>query len=221
MRIDEHGTIVREQYEPGHPGDRGDSCADTSRAAVLSLFPKVNLKPFRTTKGYIRHPDVPDDWKESDFTSDQATPLLMAYDTYPEEYPEYANEMRARLSTWHTGNGDVVSPGLWCLINRHFHLLGLITVLQAFLFLIPLRWSDSNDKPGLQWGGDEGDYLNWIVTLEYLWARGIKWPTKICYVIREPKTVLNKVVIYLKDQPNSDFVFDIYEDHWHEVRRRI
>lgn len=225
MRIDQYKTVIREQYAPGEPGDRGDSCADTARLKVLSPELGVDLTHFRTMKGYIRHEETPEDWKETDFTSDQATPLLMAYDLYA-EYSHLAIEMRTRLSaTYNTGNGDVVSPGLFFLVKKDFHLLGLTALLQAFLFLVPLRWSDAENLKWwqrFQWGGDDGDYLNWIVTLEYLWTRwDIRWPTHLCYRMRSPARAFKKAFNYHIPQPKSDWVMDIYSKHLDEVRRRI
>lgn len=219
MKYDEFGCIIREQYAPGHPGDLGDSCADTARLAVIDLFTRADLTRFRTTLGYIRHPNSP--WIEDDFTGDQALPLLMAYDLYEPGYPGYATEMRRRLASGRTGNGDLLSPGLWGVVTGRLWVAAIACVVQAFLFLIPIRWSDSNDAPGLQWGGDEGDYLNWIALLDYLWWREIRWPSRICYRIRTPRTVMDKVSRYYANQPNSEWVTDIFMGHLDIVKKRL
>lgn len=219
MRIDEHGAVIREQYAPGHPGDLGDSCADTSRLSVISLFPLVNLAAFRTPTGYVRHPLAV--WRENDFSGDQALPLLMAYDLDTFRYPQYAAEMRQRLATGRTGNGDPLSPGLWGVVHKRLWLLGVACVVQAFLFLIPIRWSDSNDAPGPQWGGDEGDYLNWIPSIDYLWANGHRWTTHVCYRIRSPRTAGKKVSRYYANQPRSEWVTGIFMEHLDIVKKRL
>jgi len=223
VKLDGHFTIVREKDQG--PGDLGDSCADTARITMLSLFPAVDLTKFRTPKGYIRHPDSP--WREDDFSSDQAAPLYMAYTLDPNRYPGYAWEMEARLSPWRTGDGKRLSPGLWALVNRFDGLVALITLLQGVLFLFPLRWNDSHHGDikhwwqRIQWGGDEGDYLNWIAYIEYLDMLGYKHTVRACYMLRSTKTCMQKVAKYYANQPNSEWVLDIYLDHFSGLKRRL
>lgn len=220
MRVDTYQTIVREKDQG--PGDLGDSCADTARIAVLTLFPLLDLRVFRTTEGYVRHPNSP--WREDDFSSDQAAPLMIGYAL---EYPDHWWEMKCRLSTGHTGNGRKLSPGLWALVHEKDWLLALITVLQGFLFLFPLRWSDSHHGDikhwwqRIQWGGDEGDYLNWVSFLEYL--DSVRWRkvVKFCYHIRTPETVVKKVRAYYANQPNSEWILEIYETYFSGIKRRL
>lgn len=221
MRVDTYRTIVREKDQG--PGDLGDSCADTARVAVLTLFPLLDLRVFRTPEGYVRHPDSP--WREDDFSSDQAAPLYMAYTLDPNRYPGFAEEMETRLSTWRTGDGNRLAPGLWALIHHFDYLVALITLLQGVLFLFPLRWDDSHRVElkhwwqRIQWGGDEGDYLNWVSYLEYLDMLGYRKWVIACYLLRSPSRVLKKIQTYYANQPNSDWVVEIYQTHLGGVKR--
>ncbi len=77
-------VIVMEQNPVGDPGNLGDSCAETSRYAHLKMLLDdykldVNLNTFVTPLGYIRHPDVPDSWKEKNTSEDQVKPLFLAF----------------------------------------------------------------------------------------------------------------------------------------------
>lgn len=226
MLIDSTGSVVREQYtgQADTNGDRGDACADTSRLFVLfrnsMLYQRAKLHQFRTDKGYVRHPDLPEDWKESDFSSDQALPLLMALDGNYGFFTD-RDEMRFRLKSNRTGNGKLLSPGLWALVHEKYNLLGFFTFIQAVLFLFPFRWSDrETNEDGTKttfwqrptWGGDAGDYLNWICTLDYLEGRReIYWPSRLCYMLRSKKRAMAKVREYHANQPNSDWVVQVYQ----------
>ena len=143
MRIDEFRSVVRER--DGYPGDIGDSCADTARLFVLdpmALFyePALNLDVFWTPRGYVRHPLAPErddngeSWREDDFSSDQALPLLLAYEVSRNILrTNLAN--RLCIASWRTGDGNLVSPGLYALskfvLSRDrvwLHVLGLINL---------------------------------------------------------------------------------------------
>jgi hypothetical protein len=227
VKVDGYGAVVREKH--GYPGDIGDACADTARLELIALFPRVDCSSFRTPGGYVRHPDAPahddkgESWREDDFSSDQAAPLLMSYILNPEKYPGYAREMLQRLSTGRTGDGNRLSPGLWAIVNGWDGLMAFLTLIQALIFLFPLRWSDAENAPWhrLQWGGDEGDYLNWIAYLEYMDMIGYRKTMRLCYWIRSPMLALKKVTIYYANQPNSLWVVQLYTEHLIAVRKRF
>lgn len=239
MRIDEFNTVVREK--DGYPGDIGDSCADTARLFVLdplTLFYDhlLNLDVFWTPRGYVRHPLAPErdekgeSWREEDFSSDQALPLLLAYEVSRNILrTNLAN--RLRIAGWRTGDGNLVSPGLYALskfvLSRDrvwLHVLGLINLVQALLFLVHVRWSDDERHTGwrrIQWGGNEGDYLNWHVINDFLWLTGVYWPLAICYRIWTPRTVYAKVKAYYASQPNHEWYLAPWRQSLNAISYRL
>ena len=212
MKIDELGCLVSETCD--YPGNIGDSCAETSRYAVLTPSTAVKLDQFRSATGYLRHPNAPDgppvslnSWRESDFSGDQATPLLMAYDLQNESL---ASEMRTRLkSTFKTGNGNLIQPGLFCLIFKLDMLLAFTLLVQAAIFLFPYRWSDST-KSFEKSEGSSADYLNWLVCLSYLHRKGSASLVRIVRGTVSASVLTTEITSYYKNEPNSDWLIQAY-----------
>ncbi len=208
MRIDQYLTLVMEQC--GYPGNIGDSCAETSRYVHLQclngLIPSLNLKQFITPLGYIRHPDAPaqdannQSWRESDFSSDQGLPLLLALQKTRSIKSE---DMRDwfRDHGWKTGNGDFVSPSFLAVIKRWQWLLNLCILVQGILFRLPYRWSESENKFE-EMKESSADYLNYIHLANYV-------PKSLRLISAE--TLKIKVREYYKPEPNSDFIIDLYD----------
>lgn len=173
MKVDQHNVLIIE--EGGLPGDLGDSCAESGRYTVMSClanyFPygrRLNMPVFITPKGFIRHPDTPEDWKENDFTSDQGINLLMALHTdWPFQFADVAPKMK-----WSTAPTKISSPAVMATSRHMLRTLNIINALQGLIFRIPYRWSDSKKKFEST-ADSSADYLNWIVTAAYLKLNGV------------------------------------------------
>lgn len=218
MKIDKYKTIIRESEF--WPGSIGDSCAETSRYEHLvsileAAGPEVDLHQFVTATGFIRHPTAPikDDkgksWRETDFVSDQALPLFLASQASD---PSIANIMRARIrqAGWRTGNGDLVSPGLFALLTNRIWLLNICTVVQGLIFKFPWRWND--EKKALERSNkSSADYLNWIhasihggwLTRKMVFKSTLK--AKIRNYYQAPQKDPNLV------EPNTQWIVDLYD----------
>lgn len=175
MKVDHHNVLILE--EVGLPGDLGDSCAETGRYTVLSnlvgYFPygkDLSLEAFiGRDNGFVRHPDVPESWKEKDFTSDQGINLIYAYDIQGPANVTYAVKYQMR---WFTAKYNKISlPSVMAASRGMLRTLNVLNAVQGLIFRIPFRWSDSKRK--FEKSNDSSaDYLNWIVTCAYLKLKG-------------------------------------------------
>jgi hypothetical protein len=171
----------------GYPGDIGDSCAETSRLALLRGSSEgLNLAGFKVNGVWRRHPETPDAWT---FSGDQAFPLLLA------------------------GSGDISlafkNPGCFAAYFKLYILLELLTIAQALLFLIPYRWSDDNrDKGFVRSEGSSADYLNFFMGMLVLHRA-----KELGFILKKlvPKHRLEgKIASYYLNQPNSAWFTDLY-----------
>lgn len=206
MRFDEYGLIL--SGADSSPADMGDSAAESSRYVHLKQqineTPPIVLSFFRTETGYVRHPSplLPADWRESDFSSDQALPLFLAMRNT--RYQLGSDEMYRRIKEagWRTGNGNLVSPMFYSLLTNSKTLLNLTIIAQALIFKIPFRWSDSKRK--FETSEDaSGDYLNFFHASLYAskWAR---W-----FVSKA--TLVAKIEHYYRNEPNSADLVNLYK----------
>ena len=206
MRTDGWGFIISETS--GSPSNMGDSCAETARLAHLNQrlgWPyNENLDKFRTDIGYVRHPspELPLDWRESDFSSDQALPLYLAYRSI--RYQFYAEEMKETIKRagWRTGNGTLVNPLFFSLLVGKRWLINLAVAGQSLIFKIPFRWSDSKKKFEST-SEASGDYLNWFHASLYAspWARRLV----------PPSVMIQKLEHYYRNEPNSKELINLYK----------
>lgn len=205
MKFDENQLIL--SGADSSPADMGDSCAETSRYA--HLLQKLNtelpmdLNAFRTESGYVRHPSplLPVDWRESDFSSDQALPLYLAMRNT--RYGFGADEMKRRIreAGWKTGNGDYVSPMFFALLVDSKLLINLTVAAQALMFSIPFRWSDSK-KRFESTNDSSGDYLNWFHASLY----ASPWIRKLV----SKETLWAKITHYYRNEPDNTELLDSY-----------
>lgn len=210
MRIDEHNVLIIEKDGP--PGDLGDSCAETGRFVVLSNYvvgrfeaTTLNLDAFiGRNGGFVRHPDVPEDWKEKDFTSDQGINLLMAYYVMSMGIGGGFNYCASNMKWFTAKYNKISSPGVMALARKKLHILNWINALQGLVFRLPLRWSDAKgwfDKSH----DSSADYLNWIVVAAFLDSVGVK---PILNVDR--RELESKILSYYSNQQNTKLVTDLY-----------
>lgn len=199
MKIDKHDVLIIEK--DGEPGDLGDACAETCRYLVLAEyadsfpFGRPTTLPFITSHGGLRHPDVPESWRESDFTSDQALPLRMA------------NDNVGRRFALTTAPGKLSSPGLFFLSLGMLRCLNLVNGIQGLLFKAPVRWNDGNPGDLFEANDDSSaDYLNWIVTACYLADNGIK-----PILNADKEHVRAKVHSYYSNQMNVEKTLALYD----------
>lgn len=231
MYFGPQGELISEKDPVGDPGRLGDSCHNTARHLHLQqLLVTLKSKPaaasfgsilewngeawiyvtssevikiFITSKGYIRHPDVPDDWKESDTPNDLLIPLLIALESY--NHWGAANQMRDRIKAngWRCGNGDLVNPILFALIKRSKWLLNLALIGHAILSYQPIRWSDEHKR--LEWDTKaSADFINWA---------------HACWHIKSPafhlvshKRFMEKIEGYFASEPNSLWIVEMYRE---------
>ncbi len=204
MHYDELGLIVSDTS--GVPSCYGDSAAETSREERLKQIlglqsTAYRLAHFRTATGYVRHPSpaMPKDWRETDFSSDQAFPLYLAL---RHAGLQMADEMKERIKLigGRTGNGDPIAPFLWAALIDSKLLMSFFCIVSALFFCVPFRWSDS--KNWFESSADAtGDYLNYFHALPYCywWARWIRG-----------KTILAKVTAYYKNESNTEELLGLY-----------
>lgn len=210
MIIDSYRTL---QSEIGtYPGNIGDSCANTSRYkhAKTRLNEPVNdvdLWAFATPAGAVRHPNAPEkddkgeSWRETDFSCDQAEPWLLAAMASD---PYLASLIKDYIihNGYRTGNGDLVSPGMFAIVKGWKWLLNLSLVGQVIIFKIPVRWNDGQKKFEDS-RDDSADYLNFI----HCAIESDAWVRRLI-----KKSVLKqKIRDYFKDEPNNQWLIDLYD----------
>lgn len=237
MKRDKYGLLIREKYKPEfHPGNLGDSLAETCRLYILknkTLFYgaldafKLNAKSYVAAYnidaesessilecdvrdfGFIawcRHP-LASVWGV-DISNDQVLPLLLGYHL---PIPDAPLEPAWYLS----GTSTLVSPGVWCASRGHWKLLNFVNIIQGLLFLFPWRWSDDKKFKGKFWkversNGKVQDYLNYICVFIALKQAG-KWATLIT---SKEKCLAAVKKYYLEGEdaePNSQWLVDLYE----------
>lgn len=171
MIIDKFGCVIMEHSS--WEGNRGDSAAETSRYAHLKMLlgdykQNYNLKSFIVPGlGYIRHPELldfkdnkGDSWSYDDFSSDQALPLYLAF---RKECSCCVKGMQDRISdNWYrTGNGDLITPGLFAELKDSQVLRSTLLLGQQLIFKLPVRYND--EKQGFEPNENSVcDYLNYI-----------------------------------------------------------
>jgi hypothetical protein len=211
MKYDDLGLIVMEQG--GFPGNIGDSCAETCRLEVLKTVlhkgnPSLAIEEFVTETGYVRHPSAPEGWREEDFSSDQALPLFFAFEMND---PRYASAMEDRFQSegYRTGNGDLITPGLFFALMGWRLLLSFTLVVQALIFKLPYRWNDS-----IKWfeksSGSSSDYLNWVITYLYCQYHGYHLFSDIAMWMVGVDKCFAEISSYYAPEPNA-FVVGYYK----------
>lgn len=209
MKPDKLGALVRERYPQGHPGNYGDSMAETARYALLTGAQQQidALNVFETELGYLRHPDVAGLWPESDTSNDQFVPWLMALDLYMPMFAERVRkENRGRLRL--KGSNAYLQLGSIALIYKSDLLLLLVNLLQGLLLLLPWRIKDDSLLPERS-EGQVQDYLNLVCIHVYLRIRGR------LSVLPCKKSVASAAIkkYYLEGpdaEPNAQWIVDAY-----------
>lgn len=215
MQFDQYGFIRMEQTD--FPGSVGDSAAETGRFWTLLMFvigtnAHPNLQPFVTKKGILRHPESP--WREDDTSGDQVSPLLAATSILQ---PIVADQILNHIydAKYRTGNGNLISPGLFAMMRRCRNLKmlwisDLAIVGQALLMKLPVRWSDS--KKALEWvGNSSADYLNFINFLVHAESKkNSSWPCWLAKKLISKKKMVERVKSYYEPEPNCDQILDLY-----------
>lgn len=208
MHYDELGLIVSDTSGP--PSCFGDSCAETGRVVHLGCLlglqdgPAERLLHFVTSGGYVRHPSptLPYDWRETDFSSDQALPLYLAFRSTGMTAQAEQMKDRFKKSGWNTGNGDPIAPFLWAALLNSKMLMSFFCIVAAVFFCVPFRWSDS--KKRFESTKDAtGDYLNYFhaSVYAYPWARWVRG-----------KTILAKITAYYSNESNAQELLRLYAE---------
>jgi len=234
MKRDKYGLLIREKYSPEfHPGNLGDSLAETCRLHILNnqylhtgsldAF-KLNAKSYVSSYaegtsllecdvrdfGFIawcRHP-LASVWGV-DISNDQVLPMLVAY------FASNSKTAPKRARWLLPGTSVLVSPGVWCVYRGHWKLLNFVNIIQGLLFLFPWRWSDDEKFKGKFWkversNGKVQDYLNYLCVFIALKQSG-KWATLIT---SKEKCLAAVKKYYLEGEdaePNSQWLVDLYE----------
>lgn len=210
MFIDSYKTLVMEHC--GYPGNIGDSCAETSRYKHLKDLlgedsSDVDLYPFVSEKGFLRHPTAPErddkgvSWREVDFTSDQGLPL---YEAAKYGYKDIAFKLRMSIenSGWKTGNGDLVHPIFYGILTDQQWIINLCTFGQGILFKMPWRWNEAYNRFE-ELEESSADFLNYIHAGVYAHP--------ICRKIISNKLLKEKVRQYYSVEPNKEFLISLYD----------
>lgn len=216
MIKDQYGLLVMEHVS--YPGNIGDSCAETCRYFHINRNATLGeveaIRNFRTDTGYIRHPDAPVDWREKDFSSDQATPLYLSFVKY--DLYDYALEFesRVRAAGWRTGNGDIL-PLIWITIFRRAHnkqtwASDIPLLLQSLtLRFLPFRWNDER-KTVESTADSSSDWINHFHVL-FQAAQSPTWISKLARLITPHNLIMGKVRHYYNIEPNVQFLLYAYE----------
>jgi hypothetical protein len=212
MYLDTNGLIVMEQEGP--PGCFGDACAETSRYVTLQNIlgnkTNSNLTLLVTNTGVLRYPSPPGIWTESDCSDDQVMPLIstgVMINTIIEQLED---------NGYKTGNGDLIHPTTYAQLRRSqdcsFQWLWDFTILfQALLFKLPFYYNDGK-KDFESTSDDTADYLNFINFLAFAKLKNETWVCKLTKKIISSSTAFSKVQSYYSDEPNSEWLLDIYQD---------
>ena len=207
MRLDENDVLVSEIYpdDTGFIPNRGDSMANTSRWVHLETILRISathhqLAQFVSPTGYLRHPSkiMPKDWCESDSSTDQCLPFYIAarYDESQQMYD------RIKAAGWRTGNGDLISPLFYAILNNSQWKIDLCILGQIALFSIPYRWSDS--KKWFESSKDSSaDFLNWFHCLPL----ASSWVKKLI----NKNHVRAKIQMYFFGEPRVYWLLDLYD----------
>ncbi len=213
MYLDSQNLIVMEQS--GLPGGYGDSASETGRyvtlLAVIGDKIIIDLSPFITDKGILRHPESP--WKEDDISSDQVSPLLAAA-SINQLYISDRIISLIRNNDNRTGNGDLISFGMWAQLRRaekasNLWFSDLALLGQVLMFKIPFRWSDSKQK--FEKNTNSSDYLNFVNSLAFAKIKGDTLSSKLAKWLTSKDIVLQKVKDYYNPEPNSEWLLKKYE----------
>lgn len=209
-KADQYGAIIRERYELGHPGNYGDSQAETARYALLtgnqSQIDALNI--FETEVGYLRHPEVAGLWPESDTSNDQFVPWLMALELF---MPMFAERVRKenKGSLKLKGSNAYLQLGSIALIYKSDLLLLLVNLLQGALLLLP--WRIKDDGGIERHAGQVQDYLNLVCIHVYLKTRG-----RLSVLPCKKAVALAAVKRYYLEgpdaEPYSEFIVRAYEE---------
>lgn len=208
MKSDSFGCLISEQGD--YPSNLGDSCAETCRALHMrhwlkayTIIPFLSYYKFITESGYVRHPNAPHDWREDDFTSDQALPLFVFLKASHSEDLKLQMISRIRENNWKTGNGDLVTPIFFSLLIESKWLLNFCLIIQTLLFKLPFRWSDSKKKfESME--NMSGDYLNFIHASAYA--------SPIVRKLISQTKLKDRVRHYYKDEPNCAWLIALYDE---------
>ena len=222
MRIDEFGMIVLEQNPEGDPGNLGDSWRETFADIHLDfMLGKTDIDrsakvygAASTAIGYLRHPHVPQDWREKDFSGDQ---WKMGYICLACVGPQgAADEMRLRLKNngYRYGNGDFAHPTIFTVISRGqssrsaFKDLAILAQITA-LNLAPIRWND--ERKWFESTSDaSADWLNYLHMLFQCEYKGHTWASRLAKKLTNPRTAIAKVEAYYAKEPNCGWLLDKY-----------
>lgn len=184
MIIDKFGCVIMEHSS--WEGNRGDSCAETSRYAHLKMLlgdykQNYNLGRFIELNGFLRHPELEnfiDDkgnsWGVTDFTSDQMLPLYLSLRKNSDYVSTSLIENRIKDNWYRTGNGDLITPGLFAELKDSQVLRTTLLLGQQLIFKLPARWND--EKQGFEANENSVcDYLNYIHLVVYApkWIRDL------------------------------------------------
>lgn len=209
-------TIHFEQHGGTWPSSVGDSCAETSRAYILGdkRLEKLDLVNFIAEIGYVRHPSLAklDGWDYKDFTSDQALPLILGFD-----HPMPALK-------WKTAPSKLASPGVMAAARNWWTALGVINLVQAALFkYVPYRYSDDERLSGLRrivsTDDQYADHLNWFVVVYFLHKKGYTRLVRAQTQLVDRMDLLRRVKGYYAPEPNSEWIYKLYEAASLEVYR--
>lgn len=209
-------TMHFEQNGGAWPASVGDSCAETSRAFVLGSdkLDRLDLVAFIAPKGgYVRHPTLAElpGWDASDFTSDQALPLILGFD-----HPMPALK-------WRTAPSKLSSPGVMAAARNWWVALAIINLLQALIFQVPFRYSDDEQLSGLRrvvsTDDQYADYLNWFIVVYFLHKKGYTKLVRAQTQLVDRTDLLRRVKGYYAPEPNSEWIYKLYEAASLEVYR--
>lgn len=230
MKIDALGLIELEKDPEGSPGRIGDSCAETFRYYHLKFFVDhinhLNTSEYekdrenvakaytilKTPTGYLRHPNVPLDWREKDFAADQGIPMYLCLWAY--DLPFQGSEMESHFQEagWRTGNGDLLPPTFFVARERSrtrpFVSWDLSLWGQALAFrYLPFRWSDDKNKKWYErierTSASSADWLNFLHLLIQCEYRGHTWASRRAKNTLSVERFINKIVAYYQDEPNN------------------
>jgi len=199
MKLDNLGLLVRERYDEGHPANYGESCAETSRFALIKrvLDLDVGLPLWRfidSDEGILRHPATI--WRTG-ISEDQKRPLYL-----------YLKSTNSSLLSKYK-----LHDSFWPLKN----FIGIHTWVQALIFRnSEYRWDDGK-KSWQPMKDSSCDYLNFIAQIFYAHITDNKnWLVRRAMKLITADDAMIKIHHYYLEgadaEPNAEWLVSMYND---------
>lgn len=235
MKFDSLGFLNMQQTD--YPGSIGDAARETfgyfhlartlcvlagdfnPEESVQLLIARL-YERIRTEKGYLRHPNAPEGWREDDFSGDQTIALLICLESWGLLGP--AEELIGRTS-WRYGNGDLIHPtyiAAKCRVGHKPSLFWDFFIYAQALAMkhLSYRWNDETKRleKSLDSSADFINFLHLILQAERVGHTYFSRKAQNVFTADEIRT---KIYAYYSPEPISAWILDLYDKAIEQVFR--